>query len=74
MMVCWHRIMLSKRESVTDGEIRVSLREPEEKVRLRSGAIFAVRPGRPHRVTNGGDRAATFLNLQRGEYDFVPQS
>jgi quercetin dioxygenase-like cupin family protein len=59
---------------VLDGEICVSLREPEEEQRLRSGAIYAVRPGRPHRVTNGGDRSATFLNLQHGEYDFVPQA
>ena len=59
---------------VLDGEICVSLREPEEDQRLRSGESYAVRPGRPHRVTNGGDHSATFLNLQHGEYDFVPQS
>ena len=58
---------------VLEGEIRVSLREPEEDQQLRSGAIFAVPRGRPHRVTNSGDRSATFLNLQHGEYDFVRQ-
>src|SRR5215216_2543639 len=58
---------------VLDGEILLSLRDPEEDHRLRSGQIHAVPSGRSHRVTNGGDRSATFLNLQHGEYDFVPQ-
>ena len=55
------------------GGIRLSLREPEQELRLRRGAIFAVLPGRPHRVTNGGDTSATFLVLQNGDYDYVPQ-
>jgi quercetin dioxygenase-like cupin family protein len=59
---------------VLEGEIRLSLRDPEEHERLRSGEFYTMRPGRPHRVTSGGDSAATFLNLQHGEYDFVPQS
>jgi quercetin dioxygenase-like cupin family protein len=59
---------------VLEGEIRLILGDPDEELRLRSGEISAVPPGRPHRVTNGGDRSATFLVLQHGEYDYVPQS
>ena len=59
---------------VLEGEIRVILSDPDEEMRLRSGEIYAVPPGRPHRVTNGGDRSATFLVLQHGEYDYVSQS
>ncbi len=34
---------------------------------------YAVRPGRPHLVTNAGQTSATFLVLQGlGEYDFIP--
>jgi quercetin dioxygenase-like cupin family protein len=58
---------------VLEGEIRLFLREPKEDVRLKPGEIYAVRPGRPHLVTNPGPRSATFLVLQGiGEYDFVP--
>ena len=40
-------------------------------------AFFAVMciaaPGRPHLVTNAGERSMTFLVLQGvGEYDYVP--
>jgi hypothetical protein len=32
-----------------------------------------VRPGRPHLVTNAGDKSLTFLIMQGvGEYDYVP--
>ena len=55
------------------GEIRLSLHEPEEDLQLRRGDMFAVLPGRPHRVTNGGDGSATFLVIQDGDYDYVPQ-
>jgi quercetin dioxygenase-like cupin family protein len=58
---------------VMEGEIHLSLREPEEELQLRRGDIFAVPPGRPHRVTNGGDGSATFLVIQDGDYDYVPQ-
>jgi quercetin dioxygenase-like cupin family protein len=58
---------------VMQGDIRLSLREPEQELRLRRGDIFAVLPGRPHRVTNGGDGSATFLVIQDGDYDYVPQ-
>jgi quercetin dioxygenase-like cupin family protein len=58
---------------VLEGRLHVFLRDPEEDVRLEPGQTYAVRPGRAHLVTNGGDRSATFLVLQGiGEYDFVP--
>ena len=54
------------------GEIRLFLRDPKEEVRLAPGHTYAVRPGRPHLVTNAGQTSATFLVLQGiGEYDFV---
>jgi quercetin dioxygenase-like cupin family protein len=59
---------------VMEGTIRLSLREPEEDLHLGRGDIFAVPPGRSHRVTNGGDSSATFLVIQDGDYDYVPQS
>jgi len=58
---------------VMAGAIRLSLREPDEELLLRGGDIFAVLPGRPHRVSNGGDSSATFLVIQDGDYDYVPQ-
>ena len=58
---------------VLEGRIRIFLREPKEEVQLGPGDTFSVDPGRPHLVTNAGDRSATFLTLQGlGEYDFVP--
>jgi quercetin dioxygenase-like cupin family protein len=57
---------------VLDGRIRVFLRDPKEDLRLAPGETYTVRAGRPHLVTNDGDRSATFLVLQGlGEYDFV---
>ena len=42
-------------------------------IRIFTGQTYAVRPGRPHLVTNAGDASAVFLVLQGiGEYDFVP--
>ena len=58
---------------VVEGEIRLFLRDPKEDVRLEPGDTYAVRPGRPHLVTNPGTTSATFLVLQGiGEYDYVP--
>jgi quercetin dioxygenase-like cupin family protein len=58
---------------VLEGRLRLFLRDPKEEVRLGPGETYAVRPGRPHLVTNGGDASATFLVLQGiGEYDYVP--
>jgi len=57
---------------VIDGTIRIFTREPEEEVCLTAGQTYAVRPGRPHLVTNAGDTSAVFLVLQGiGEHDFV---
>jgi len=57
---------------VLDGELRLFLRDPKEELRLAPGQTYAVRPGRPHLVTNAGPRSATFLVLQGiGEYDYV---
>ncbi|HUJ87546.1 MAG TPA: cupin domain-containing protein [Burkholderiales bacterium] len=58
---------------VLEGELRLFMQEPKEEVRLAPGESYAVRPRRPHLVTNGGKRSAVFLVLQGiGEYDFVP--
>ncbi|MEP7027455.1 MAG: cupin domain-containing protein [Candidatus Eisenbacteria bacterium] len=58
---------------VIEGVIALSLRTPAEELRLAPGESYAVRPGRPHRVSNAGAISATFLAIQGvGEYDFVP--
>jgi quercetin dioxygenase-like cupin family protein len=58
---------------VIEGCVRLSLREPEEEVRLGPGETYSVRPRRPHLVSNVGDGPAAFLVLQGiGEYDYVP--
>jgi quercetin dioxygenase-like cupin family protein len=58
---------------VLEGRLRLFLRDPKEEVKLGPGETYAVRPRRPHLVTNGGDTSATFLVLQGiGEYDYVP--
>jgi quercetin dioxygenase-like cupin family protein len=57
---------------VVEGQIRLSLRDPQEEVRLAPGETYSVWAQRPHLVTNEGRTAATFLVLQFGEYDFVP--
>ena len=58
---------------VLEGRLRLFLRDPKEEIKLGPGETYAVRPGRAHLVTNGGDSSATFLVLQGiGEYDYVP--
>jgi len=58
---------------VLEGQLRIFLRDPKEDVTLARGETYAVRPGRPHFVTNAGATSATFLVLQGfGEYDYVP--
>ncbi|HXJ77660.1 MAG TPA: cupin domain-containing protein [Candidatus Methylomirabilis sp.] len=58
---------------VLEGRIWIFLRDPKEDVKLGPGETYAVRPRRPHLVTNDGETSATFLVLQGlGEYDFVP--
>ncbi|MCC8955525.1 hypothetical protein H8B02_19435 [Bradyrhizobium sp. Pear77] len=40
---------------------------------LKPGEVYAVRPTRPHLVTNASTTSLTFLVLQGvGEYDYVP--
>ena len=58
---------------VLEGELRIFLQEPKQEVRLAPGETFTAKARRPHLVTNGGKKSATFLVLQGiGEYDFVP--
>jgi quercetin dioxygenase-like cupin family protein len=58
---------------VLEGELRIFLQEPKEDVRLKPGETFTAHAGRPHLVTNAGEKSATFLVLQGiGEYDYVP--
>ena len=58
---------------VLEGELRLSLREPDEQIVLTPGEVFSVGPGRPHLVTNAGQASVNFLVLQGiGKYDYVP--
>ena len=57
---------------VVEGTVRLTLREPDDEVRLGPGETFSIGPQRPHRVANAGESAATFLVIQRGEYDYIP--
>ena len=70
----WHcHTHISDTFYVLEGQLRLVLQQPKQEVRLGPGESFAVAPGRPHLVTNGGDRSMTILVLQGvGEYDFVP--
>lgn len=72
--VPWHyHTQIQDTFYVLAGELRLFLREPKQEVRLGPGETYAVRPGRPHLVTNAGQTSATFLVLQGiGEYDYVP--
>jgi len=74
--VPWHtHTNVSDTFYVLQGQMRLFLQEPKEEVKLRPGEVYAVRPKRPHLVTNGGTTSLTFLVLQGvGEYDFVPLS
>lgn len=58
---------------VLEGRLHIFMRGPKEDVYLAQGESYTVPPRRPHLVTNGGDRSATFFVLQGvGEYDYVP--
>jgi quercetin dioxygenase-like cupin family protein len=72
--VPWHcHTHISDTFYVLDGQLRLFLQQPKQEVRLSPGESFVVAPGRPHLVTNGGDRSMTILVLQGvGEYDYVP--
>jgi len=73
-MVPWHyHSHIQDTFYVIEGTLRLFLRDPKEEVRLGPGDTYAVKPRRPHLVTNGGGTSATFLVLQGiGEFDFVP--
>src|SRR5262245_39111517 len=72
--VPWHtHTNVSDTFYVLEGQMRLFLQEPKEEVNLKRGEVYAVRPKRPHLVTNSGTTSLTFLVLQGvGEYDFVP--
>ena len=72
--VPWHtHSNISDTFYVLEGQMRLFLQDPKEEVNLKPGEVYAVRPARPHLVTNGGTKSLTFLVLQGvGEYDFVP--
>lgn len=72
--VPWHyHTHISDTFYVLSGQLRLFLQQPKEEVRLNPGESYAVAPGRPHLVTNGGEDALTILVLQGvGEYDYVP--
>src|SRR5215472_16038168 len=72
--VPWHsHTNISDTFYVLDGQLRLFLQDPKEEVNLKPGEVYAVRPARPHLVTNAGTKSLTFLVLQGvGEYDYVP--
>lgn len=72
--VPWHtHSNISDTFYVLEGQMRLFLQDPKEEVSLKPGEVYAVRPARPHLVTNAGTKSLTFLVLQGvGEYDFVP--
>ncbi|MFT5393080.1 MAG: quercetin dioxygenase-like cupin family protein [Gammaproteobacteria bacterium] len=58
---------------VLEGELRLSLRGPEEVVTLHPGDTYSAVADRPHLVENPGPGALTFFIMQGiGEYDYVP--
>src|SRR5881397_662326 len=56
---------------VLEGRIRLFLREPKEEVMLGPGETYAVRPRRPHLVTNAEDTFYVLL-CPRGSDPAVP--
>jgi mannose-6-phosphate isomerase-like protein (cupin superfamily) len=57
---------------VVEGRVRLFLRDPAEEVSLGPGETLSIGPRRPYRVANAGETSATFLVIQRGEYDYIP--
>ena len=56
---------------VLEGEIEVSVKNPEEKIVLGKHEIYSVPAGRPHHVVNSSDSSTTFLVLQGGvDYNY----
>jgi mannose-6-phosphate isomerase-like protein (cupin superfamily) len=60
--VPWHtHTNISDTFYVLEGQMRLFLQDPKEEVNLKPGEVYAVRPIRPHLVTNGGTKSLTFL-------------
>ncbi len=72
--VPWHlHTAISDTFYVLEGAITVSLRNPDETVRLHPGQVYSVPALRPHHVANASPGSSTFLVLQgMGSYDYVP--
>lgn len=72
--VPWHsHTNISDTFYVLEGQMRLFLQNPKQDVRLGVGDSFVAAAGRPHLVTNVGEKSLTFLILQGvGEYDYVP--
>lgn len=72
--VPWHvHTVIQDTFYVLEGAIAISLRKPDEMVRLEPGQVYCVPALRPHHVANAGEGSATFLVLQGiGAYDYVP--
>lgn len=72
--VPWHfHTNISDTFYVLEGQMRLFLQSPKEDIWLNPGQTYTAVAGRPHLVTNAGERSLTFLVLQgMGEYDYVP--
>lgn len=72
--VPWHaHTNISDTFYVIEGKLRLFLQDPKEDVLLGPGQSYAVKPGRPHLVTNASNTSMTILVLQGvGEYDYIP--
>ncbi|MFO0995099.1 MAG: cupin domain-containing protein [Alphaproteobacteria bacterium] len=72
--VPWHtHTHVSDTFYVLEGRLRLFVQNPKDEVNLGPGESYRVAAGRPHLVTNAGQRSLTFLVLQGiGEYDYVP--
>ena len=63
--VPWHtHTNVSDTFYVLEGTMRLFLQNPKEAIELAPGEIYQVAPGRPHLVTNAGERSITFLVLR----------
>ena len=58
--VPWHtHTNVSDTFYVLEGTMRLFLQNPKEAIELAPGEIYQVAPGRPHLVTNAGERSMT---------------
>jgi len=56
------------------GEIELQLKSPKETILLRVGERYSIDQEVKHRLVNRGNIEATYLLIQRGEYDFIQES